>query len=85
MEGPKFTIQETLSKSKERLIPGPGYYDPNDKAIHDKVKAFKISQSGKKSQGKRSDNVPAPGSYNVDKRFGTDAPKYSMVSKSKVR
>lgn len=31
------------------------------------------------------DSNPAPGSYNVDKSFGQDAPKYSMQPKSKSR
>ena len=43
LEGPKFSIQDTVSKSNERLGPGPGHYNPNDKVIREKVKAFKMT------------------------------------------
>ncbi len=43
-EGPHYSISNSNKRGKDhKNILGPGYYNPNDKAIQEKVKAFKFS------------------------------------------
>jgi hypothetical protein len=67
-EGPKFSIKPGKESNRQSNVPGPGFYNPNDSVIKEKVKSIKMIQTSK-SVGK-VDFTPAPGQYNVDKSFG---------------
>ena len=81
--GLKYSIKPGQDPNRLSNVPGPGFYNPNDNVIKEKVKSIKFIQTSKSAS--KIDSNPAPGSYNVERSFGQDAPKYSMYPKSKSR
>jgi hypothetical protein len=66
--GVKYTIRPGNEPNRQNLVPGPGFYNPNDSAIKEKVKSIKMIQTSKNVS--KIDNTPAPDSYKVEKSFG---------------
>ena len=83
-EGPAYSIFPIKEAKKKDSALGPGYYNPNDHVIKEKVKAFRITQTEKKGRKKVADG-PAPGTYNLNRNFGVSAPKFSIGVRSKSR
>jgi hypothetical protein len=60
-EGLTYSIKPLRNAKKKEFAPGPGYYNPCDEIIQEKVKAFKIMNSGEKKI--KTEDAPAPGTY----------------------
>jgi len=65
-EGPKITFHGKLNKQKSNTIPGPGTYNPDPKAIFERLPKVALSTGPRteKDYSTRKD-VPGPGTYGL--------------------
>ena len=81
LEGPKPVISGRHAQSIQNFVPGPGQYNPDDRA-RKAATAFKYTMAGRPSSAVRTSGAPGPGSYdlrvnkiNKGVRFGKDTRK----------
>lgn len=78
-EGPKIALSPRIQERKPQLlVPGPGAYEPNSKAVHEKSPATGLGFGVRGFQGgKNKINVPGPGSYTPPEKV-VEGPKYGF-------
>lgn len=79
---PKYTANKRREMTMTIDSPGPGAYQPNDSWSSAQKVEPKYGFGTSPREGRRENNAPGPGQYNVDRDVG--GAKYSMRSRGEV-